>query len=151
MILLVRLLLADTEIHFFKEALVVMMKRLIVTLMVTVLVSAGAVPAMAAESQMKVVLEDAVYGGLIGTLLGAATWAFTDNKSDHVDNIGYGAALGVMAGTAIGVYTNVNRSFVEYENGKVKLALPTVKPEFQDNGRGQMVVAFKADILKGNF
>jgi hypothetical protein len=128
-----------------------MIKRLIVTLMVSVLISAGAVPAMAEENPMKVVLEDALYGGLVGTLLGAATWAFTDDKSEHVDNIGYGAALGVMAGTVIGVYTNINKSLVQYENGKVKLAMPTVRPEFQENSNGQKIMAFRADLIRGNF
>lgn len=126
-------------------------KRLVMAVMAVVLISATAVPVMAAENPIKVVLEDAVYGGLVGTLLGAATLAFPKHPSDHLENIGYGAALGVMAGTVFGVYSNLDRSFAEYENGKIKLAMPTVKPELLENSRGQMTLVVKADLFRGNF
>ncbi len=134
-----------------EEALVAMFRRLMVTVMAAALLTVGAVPAFAAENPFKVILEDAVYGGLVGSLLGAASLAFVNNKSDHVDNIGYGAALGIMAGAGIGFYTNINRSFVEYENGKVKMAMPTVIPELLEGSNGRMILAFKADLVRGTF
>lgn len=146
-----RLLQSHSYNKVVKEAVLFFIKRLVIAVMAVVLFSAGAVPAAAAENPIKVVLEDAIYGGLVGTLLGTATLAFYKHKSDHLDNIGYGAALGVMVGTGIGVYSNLDRPFAAYDNGTVKLALPTIMPEFQENSRGQMVMAVKADLLRGIF
>ena len=131
-----------------------MIKRLIVAVMAVILISSGAVPAIAADKNdnpFRVVLEDAVYGGLVGTLLGAATLAFTRHKSDHLDNIAVGAALGVMGGTGVALYSKLNQSLVEYENGKIRLAMPSVKPDLLENGHGQKVLALKADLFRGNF
>lgn len=117
----------------------------------TLLMTSMAMPLHAAESSLKVVFEDSVYGGLIGSLLGAATLVFTENSSDHVENIAYGAAAGVFAGAGYGIASSANRAMVEYENGKVRLAVPKVMPAIQESSRGQMVLAVKADILRGTF
>lgn len=128
-----------------------LLKRTTIAVIASFLLASWTVPANAADNPLKIVLEDAVYGGVIGTLLGAATIAFTDHKSDHIDNIGYGAAIGIMAGAGFGLYTNIDRSLVEYENGKVKIAMPTVIPKLQESSSGQMVLALKADLLRGSF
>lgn len=128
-----------------------LVKRTIAVVMASFLLASWSTQATAAENPLKIVLEDAIYGGVIGTLIGAATIAFTDHKSDHIDNIGYGAAIGVIAGTGFGLYTNIDRSLVEYENGKVRIAMPTVIPKLQESSSGQMVVSFRADLLRGTF
>lgn len=117
----------------------------------TLLMTSWTMPLHAAESSLKVVFEDSVYGGLIGSLLGAATLVFTENSSEHVENIAYGAAAGVFAGAGYGIASSANRAMVEYENGKVRLAVPKVMPDIQESSRGQMVLAVKADILRGTF
>lgn len=128
-----------------------LIKRAIVTFMVSLLLVSWTVPVSAAESSLKVVLEDAVYGGLIGSLLGTASLAFVKHGSDHLENIAIGGALGIMAGTGYGVYTVANRSLVEYENGRVKFAMPVIKPDIQETQKGQLVLAVKADLLHGTF
>lgn len=117
----------------------------------TLLMTVGTMPLHAAESSLKVIFEDSVYGGLIGSLLGAATLVFTDNSSEHVENIAYGAAIGVFAGAGYGIASSANRAMVEYDNGKVRLAVPKVMPDIQESSRGEMVLAVKADLLRGTF
>jgi hypothetical protein len=125
-------------------------KRTVITILTLLLTTSWSIPLHAAESSLKVVFEDSLYGGLIGTLVGSATLAFTHKASDHLDYISYGAAAGVIAGTGIGLFTTINRAAVEYENGKVKLGMPTVLPDIQES-KGQMVLAFKANLLRGTF
>lgn len=126
-------------------------KRSVIALTALLLSTFWTMPVQAAESSMKVVFEDSLYGGLVGALIGSATLAFTHRASDHLDNITYGAAAGVIAGAGIGVFTSVRHAMVEYENGAVKLGMPTVLPDIQESSRGQMVLAVKADLLRGTF
>jgi len=139
------------DMHQQQEAQVMSIKRAIVTLIISLLLVSWTVPVSAAESPLKVVLEDAVYGGLIGSLIGTATLAFVDHGSDHLENIAIGGALGIMAGTGYGIYTAANRSLVEYENGRVKFAIPLIKPDIQETQKGELVLAVKADLLHGTF
>lgn len=126
-------------------------KRAVISIMTLLLTISWTMPLHAAESSLKVVFEDSLYGGLVGALVGTATLAFTNNASDHLNNIAYGAAAGVIAGAGVGVFTTLNRAMVEYENGRVKLAIPTVLPDIQESSRGQMVLAVKANLLRGTF
>ena len=52
-------------------------------------------PSFAADSALKEIFEDGFYGGLTGTLVGAALLAFTSKPGDHLDYLGVGAAIGV--------------------------------------------------------
>ncbi len=45
------------------------------------------------------------YGVLAGTLVGAATLAFTKNPGDNLQNVARGASLGLYAGIGLGYYT----------------------------------------------
>ncbi len=126
-------------------------RKTVIAVTTLLLTTSLSMPLHAAESSLKVVFEDSLYGGLVGTLVGAATLAFTKHPSDHLENIGYGAAVGVIAGAGVGVATNINRAMVEYENGKLKLAVPKVIPDFHETAKGQIVLAVKADLLHGTF
>ncbi|ACH39305.1 hypothetical protein Gbem_2293 [Citrifermentans bemidjiense Bem] len=110
-----------------------------------------ATPCLAAENAFKTVFEDSMYGGLAGGLVGAALVVFAKKPADHLDYIAYGAASGVLVGAAYGVLTT-SRSFAEIENGKVKFAIPTIKPEFREgNVKGQTTLVAVAELIRGKF
>lgn len=110
-----------------------------------------ATPCLAAENAFKTVFEDSLYGGLAGGLVGAALLVFTNKPADHLDYIAYGAAGGVLVGAAYGVVTT-SRSFAEIEKGKVKFAIPTIKPEFREgNVKGQTTLVAVAELIRGKF
>ncbi len=44
------------------------------------------------------------YGVLAGTLVGAATLAFTDKPGDNLNKVARGASLGLYAGILLGLY-----------------------------------------------
>ncbi len=107
-----------------------------------------AVPCRAAENAFKEVFTDSCYGGLTGTLVGAAVLAFAKKPGDHLDYMLYGGATGVMVGAAYGL----GKAMVEMNNGKVKLSLPLLLPDVGDtNSRGQTPVTIVAKVLRGNF
>jgi hypothetical protein len=106
------------------------------------------VPCRAAESVFKQVFTDSLYGGLSGTLVGAAAMAFTKRAGDHLDYMAYGAATGVLVGAAYGL----GRAVVEMEHGKVAWSVPTVIPDIQDtNSKGQTPIVVMAELLRGKF
>lgn len=49
-------------------------------------------------------LMSCVYGTLAGTLVGAATLAFSDKPGDNLGNIARGASIGLYAGMILGAY-----------------------------------------------
>ena len=106
------------------------------------------VPCHAAESTFKGIFTDSLYGGLTGSLVGAAVMAFTKKPGDHLDYLGYGAAVGVLTGAAYGI----GKAVVEMDSGRVRFSMPTVVPEIQEtNSKGQTPLVFTANLIRGKF
>lgn len=94
---------------------------------------------------------DSIYGGLIGTMVGGALMLLTDKPEDHVDNLRYGAAIGVLSGLTYAVADySLNSSVAEIEDGKVKLAFPTLTPQVIERD-GTQEVRVVAQLVKGRF
>ncbi len=83
-----------------------------------------------AASSLEVIMEDALWGAAIGTLVGAATLPFMKNPSKHYDRLAQGAGLGLMGGIAFGVY-EISPIFYTYKDpahGQQVYALRVVVP-----------------------
>ncbi|MBI5969687.1 MAG: hypothetical protein HY884_00825 [Deltaproteobacteria bacterium] len=104
------------------------MKRTAVILLILVFSAFVSMsPAIAAESAMKTTVTDAVYGGILGALIGGALTLLTDKPADNLSYIPTGAALGVIGGAVYGIATSgVVQSVGEIEGGKFALNVPTV-------------------------
>lgn len=104
-----------------------------------------------ADDTFEGIFRNALYGGLVGGLVGTALLVFTDKPGDHLDYIGYGAAGGVLAGAAYGT-VKTTQALAEVDNGKVKLAVPTIVPGFVPAGtKGESEVILTAEVLRGRF
>jgi uncharacterized membrane protein YebE (DUF533 family) len=120
----------------------------LLTLLALLITSATA---CAEENAFQETFKDAVYGGAVGTLVGLALTAFAKRPADHMDNLAYGAAGGILAGTAYGV-TKSARALAELNNGKVRIAVPRIMPDVAESqSTHQTVVTWRADILRGTF
>lgn len=129
------------------------MKRMnrIICLMTLVSIFTTSTASFASDNTLREVFQDAFYGGAIGTLVGAALLAFTKKPVNHLENIGYGAAVGVLFGTAYGV-TKSARSLAEIDNGRVRIAMPTIIPDFiESSATRQTTITWRAEILRGSF
>lgn len=105
----------------------------------------------AADSALRHVFEDAFYGAGIGALVGGAILAFTKKPADHLEYIGYGAATGVLAGTAYGLAKS-SRALAEIDNGRVRIAVPTIIPNLiEAPASRQTKVMWTASLLRGTF
>lgn len=125
--------------------------RKLVAVMTLVSLLATTSSAFAADDTIREVFTDAFYGAAIGGLVGGAVMVFKSKPFDHLNYIAYGAASGVLVGTAYGLAKSA-RAFAEVENGRVKIALPMVTPELVVSpASGQMAVAWKADLIRGTF
>lgn len=124
----------------------------LITVMTLVSLLSNASYAFAQDDTIREVFVDAFYGAGIGALIGGALTVFTKHPSDHIqNNLIYGAATGVLAGTAYGLAKSA-RAFAEVENGRVKIALPTIIPELLVSpSSGRTAVAWKADLIRGTF
>lgn len=103
------------------------------------------------KTPCKDVLKSSIYGGLAGTLVGAAMLAFTRKPGDHLDRMAIGATAGALMGAGYGV-VKATRSLAEVEDGKVKFAMPTIMPDIKEpNSKGQTAVIVMAEFLRGTF
>jgi hypothetical protein len=129
------------------------MKRfsLIITLLALVTLLTSQSSALASENAFKEVFQDAFYGGAAGTLVGLALTAFAKKPADHLDNLAYGAAAGILAGAAYGL-TKSARALAEIDNGRVRIGMPSIVPDLvEPRGNGQPLITWRADILRGTF
>lgn len=90
------------------------------------LLPAASVYAGSRDSLSEVVM-DGLYGGLAGTLIGAATLAFVDKASEHEDHIKIGAGAGIILGSIYGT-VRVSRALVEIKDGTIVAHTPTILP-----------------------
>lgn len=127
-------------------------KQMIMMLFASVLSITWAAPCFAAESAFREIFQDSIYGGLTGSLIGAAVMAFAKRPGNHLEYIGYGAAGGVLAGAAFGA-VKIAKSLAEVdEKGKVRFAIPAVIPDIRDpNSKGQSAYVINAGLLSGKF
>ncbi|HJV64447.1 MAG TPA: hypothetical protein VJ550_01810 [Geomonas sp.] len=109
-----------------------------------------ATPALAEENAVLTIFKDVFYGTLSGGLVGSVVMAFTKHPGDHLDYIGYGAIGGALIGGTYGA-VSASRSLAEIKDGKVKFAIPSVRPVFRDGPNGQSAVMVTAQILRGSF
>lgn len=84
-----------------------------------------------AEDAMQTTMRNALYGGIVGALVGSAILLLTDNPDDHLGYIPVGAGVGILAGAAYGIASSgvIRTAGAEVEDGKVTLNLPTVSTE----------------------
>ena len=129
------------------------MKRFnkIIALLTLVSMLGAATSAFADENAFQTTFQSAFYGGAVGALVGAALLVFTHKPADHLDYMGFGAAAGVLAGTAYGVVKST-RALASIENGNFRIAMPTIIPDLVESpSTRQMTVSWRADILRGTF
>lgn len=62
------------------------------------------VPMKARADSSREFMMSAAYGALAGTLVGAATLAFSDRPGDNLNNVARGASIGLYAGILLGLY-----------------------------------------------
>ncbi|HTP64053.1 MAG TPA: hypothetical protein VMJ66_01585 [Geobacteraceae bacterium] len=126
--------------------------RLLTMVFAALLPITWAVPCFAEDSAFKEIFQDSLYGGLAGSLIGAAVMAFTKRPANHLEYLGYGAAGGVIAGAAIGA-VRFSKSVAEVDpEGKVKFAIPIIIPDFREpNSKRQSAVVINTELLSGKF
>jgi hypothetical protein len=128
-----------------------MIKHKMIILISALMLTSLSVPCSASENALRDLLENTVYGGLVGTIVGGAFIAFTHKPADHLDYLAFGAATGVLGGVTYSVVKQT-MSLVSIDDGNVKFAMPTIIPELQENGtKGGSSLMLKAELFRGKF
>jgi len=104
----------------------------------------------AQQDSMKTVFQDAGFGALAGLLVGGALMVFTEKPGHHLDYLAYGAATGVLAGTAFGIYS-VSRPLFLVERGKVHGQTPLLKAEMDESTKGTPQVRYSLALMEYRF
>lgn len=126
-------------------------KRALMVALTTLLLASWSVPCSANDNALRDLLENALYGGLVGTLVGGALLTFTHKPADHLNYFSVGAGAGVLAGITFSVAKS-SRALLALEDGTMKLAMPTIIPELQEADRkGGSTLMLKAELLTGKF
>ena len=127
----------EKQMKKFKRALVIV---------ISILMLANLnVPCSAADSALK----DS--GSLVKTPAEGAQLVLASTPADHLDYLSIGAATDVLtAGTS--TMASPAKSLFAIKNGTVKIALPAITPEFQENSaKGLAGMMLKAELISGTF
>lgn len=81
-----------------------MIQRLRSILLVSVLALSFGLPQRAHAEPMRDFILSCSYGVLAGTLVGAATLAFSDRPGENLNRVARGASIGLYAGILLGLY-----------------------------------------------
>ncbi len=81
-----------------------MIQRLRSILFVSILALSVGTPRSAHAEPMRDFILSCSYGVLAGTLVGAATLAFSDKPGDNLNKVARGASIGLYAGILLGLY-----------------------------------------------
>ncbi len=128
------------------------MKRIIrLTSLLTLISMLSVTTSFASDSAFKEIFQDSLYGGAAGALVGAAFMAFTKKPADHLEDLGLGAGIGILAGATYGIAKSA-RSLAEIDNGRVRIAVPTIIPDLSESPvTKQTTITWRAEILRGTF
>ena len=99
------------------------MKKLSLVMIMLGLLGLTALPAQAADFEVQNTLEDALYGGAIGALVGAGAMLVSSTPSKNVSYIATGAGFGIIIGAIYGVTTGT-RALAKVEDGQLQIAIP---------------------------
>ncbi len=127
-------------------------KGLMATAMGVLMMGAVAMaPAQAAAADFEVqnVLEDSAYGAGIGALVGLGFMLISNKPTDHWSYPVVGAGVGIIAGTAYGLYSG-SRAMASYEDGKLQIGMPSPKVMPRATN-GQTQLAYGADLFYSRF
>lgn len=123
----------------------------IIALLTVISLLTASTSAFAEDNAFKEVFQDAFFGGAAGALVGLAFTAFTKKPADHLDNVAIGAGVGILAGATYGLAKSA-RSLAELDNGRVRIAMPTLVPDLSESpATRQTIITWRADILRGTF
>lgn len=118
-----------------------MKHAVVVVLLVAMILTFLPKQALAQENDIIEVLESSFYGGLTGTLIGAAFLAFRDKPSDHLKDLRVGAGVGVILGTVYGITKTTSKALAEVDNGKLTFHFPALQfkvDTYDDSLRGSV-------------
>jgi hypothetical protein len=82
-----------------------MQRKFTFKVLATALIFSFGLSTAASASPEREFIMSCTYGVLAGTLVGAATLAFTSNPGENLQNVARGASLGLYAGIGLGFYT----------------------------------------------
>ena len=115
------------------------MLRLKYLIIAALLVSCIQVNAQQSSQPMREFITATTYGVLAGTLVGAASLAFTEQPGENLQRVARGASLGLYAGIFLGLYIvyvvpSAYERQLEYDQIPIDArALPKIFPLFKGN------------------
>jgi len=91
------------EIDHTEEGTLTSLRSFVIWGLIVTILSASS-PAYSAADKTKEFTTSCIYGVLAGTLVGAATLAFTSKPGDNLNNVARGASYGLYTGILLGLY-----------------------------------------------
>jgi len=117
-----------------------MLKKFLVVTVLLLILSQGV--AFAAGAEGEIVFRDALYGAVVGSILGGAIYLI--DQDNFAAKLGMGVAVGTLGGLFFGVAET--RSLVEIKHDNVMFALPL--PMIQKKHSG---ILYSASLLRVAF
>jgi len=123
------------------------MKKIMMTVVMMGGLSCLPVQSQAADFAVQNTMEDTMYGGMLGALVGAGAMLVSSSPSKHWSYISTGAGVGIIAGAIYGVASGT-RAFASLEDGQLKLGVPMPEVALSKDGK---VLALNTPLFESRY
>ncbi len=113
------------------------MKKTIMVMMFVGSLSMLPVQSQAADFELQNTMEDSLYGGMLGALVGGGAMLVSGAPSAHWNYISTGAGIGIIAGAIYGV-ASATHALAKLDHGKLQVNVPT--PELALTASGKLAM-----------
>ena len=124
--------------------------KLVLSLVAGSVMTFGRAPTAQAEPMREFIMSCS-YGVLAGTLVGAATLAFSDKPGDNLNKVARGASLGLYAGLLLGLYVVYGVPNQEEANIRDQLGSEKYKPIEMPRLIVAPVISDRGELAGGEF
>jgi len=92
------------------------------------------VQSQAADFEVQNTMEDTLYGGMLGALVGGGAMLISNSPGSHWNYISTGAGVGIIAGAIYGV-ASATHALASLEDGELKWGMPMPQVAISSDGQ----------------
>ncbi len=125
------------------------MKKTWKAIVFAALVTLSPMQATAGDYEVQNVMDDALYGGGIGAMVGLGLMLVSDAPTSNWNYLTRGAGYGIIIGAAYGIFRS-SKALAQVEDGHIQLGMPSPEFALQETPFGLDMIV-KTDLIQGSF
>ena len=123
------------------------MRKMMMAVMMVGGLSMLPMQSQAADFEVQNTMEDTLYGGMLGALVGGGAMLISGSPASHWNYISTGAGIGIIAGAIYGV-ASATHALASLEDGQLRMGVPMPEVALSVDGK---VVSMNTPLFESTF